>query len=100
MQQDLKQQLSEAVSARQTLERTYESQFKLLAQFVLRLSLLCKGIDLDLDNRLAKLRTELAKSADLEKLLPFIEETSNNLQLLERKQQQDIRKHFQCKCAQ
>jgi len=91
LQQDLKQQLSEAVSARQTLERTYESQFKLLAQFVLRLSLLCKGIDLDLDNRLAKLRTELAKSADLEKLLPFIEETSNNLQLLERKQQQDIR---------
>ncbi|MER8149759.1 hypothetical protein ABS241_20435, partial [Acinetobacter baumannii] len=66
-------------------------QFKLLAQFVLRLSLLCKGIDLDLDNRLAKLRTELAKSTDLEKLLPFIEETSNSLHLLEKKQQQEIR---------
>ncbi|CAM5221502.1 hypothetical protein [Alishewanella longhuensis] len=84
MQQDLKQQLIEAVTARKTLERTYENQFKLLAQFVLRLSLLCKGIDLELDNRLAKLRTELAKSTDLEKLLPFIEETSNSLQSLEK----------------
>lgn len=91
MQQDLKEQLSEALAARSSLERTYENQFKLLAQFVLRLSLLCKGIDLDLDNKLAKLRTELAKSTDLEKLLPFIEETSNSLQLLEKKQQQEIR---------
>lgn len=91
LQQDLKQQLNEAVAARKTLERTYENQFKLLAQFVLRLSLLCKGIDLDLDNRLAKLRIELAKSTDLEKLLPFIEETTTSLQLLEKKQQQDIR---------
>lgn len=91
LQSDLKQQLSEAVSARQSLERTYTQQFKLLAQFVLRLSLLCKGIDLELDNRLAKLRTELAKNADLEKLMPFLEETSNSLQQLEKKQQQDIR---------
>ncbi len=91
MQLDLKQQLNEAVMARKTLERTYENQFKLLGQFVLRLSLLCKGIDLELDNRLAKLRTELAKNSDLEKLIPFIEETSNSLQLLEKKQQQDIR---------
>lgn len=91
LQQDLKQQLAEAVNARKTLERTYENQFKLLSQFVLRLSLLCKGIDLELDNRLAKLRSELAKSTDLEKLLPFIEETSNSLQLLEKKQQQEIK---------
>ena len=91
LQQDLKQQLNEAVIARKALERTYENQFKLLGQFVLRLSLLCKGIDLELDNRLAKLRTELAKNSDLEKLIPFIEETSNSLQLLEKKQQQDIR---------
>lgn len=91
MQQDLKQQLTEALQARKSLERTFESQFKLLAQFVQRLSLLCKGIDLDLDNRLAKLRQELVKNADLEKLLPFIEDTSNTLQHIEKKQLQDIK---------
>lgn len=91
MQKDLKRQLSDAIQARHSLERTYDNQFKLLAQFVLRLSLLCKGLDLDLDNRLAKLRNELAKNTDLEKLLPFLEETSNSLKLLEQKQQQDIR---------
>ena len=47
-QNDVKQQLANAVKARKQLEDTYESQFKILSQFVSRLSLACKGIDLSL----------------------------------------------------
>lgn len=91
LQDDLKQQLANAIKARTTLEDAYESQFKILAQFVLRLSLVCKGVDLELDNRLAKLRNELAKGTDLEKLIPFIADTNQSLQLLDAKQQRDIK---------
>ena len=92
MQDDINQQLSNALKARKALEDTYESQFKILALFVSRLSLACKGVDVDLDNRLAKLRAELQRGTDLEKLLPFIEGTSENLKLLEAKQQLDVQK--------
>lgn len=90
MQDDTQKQLANALKARKALEDTYETQFKILAQFVSRLSLACKGVDVDLDNRLAKLRTELSRGTDLEKLLPFIEATSDNLKLLESKHQADI----------
>jgi diguanylate cyclase len=92
LQDDTKQQLTNALKARKLLEDTYESQFKILALFVSRLSLVCKGVDVDLDNRLAKLRTELNRGTDLEKLLPFIEATNENLKQLEIKQQHDIQK--------
>jgi len=92
LQDDINQQLSNALKARKALEDTYESQFKILALFVSRLSLACKGVDVDLDNRLAKLRAELQRGTDLEKLLPFIEGTSENLKLLEAKQQLDVQK--------
>lgn len=92
LQDDTKQQLSNALKARKALEDTYEAQFKILALFVSRLSLACKGVDVDLDNRLAKLRTELSRGTDLEKLLPFIEGTSENLKQLEAKQQIDVHK--------
>lgn len=91
LQKDTQQQLKNALKARKTLEDTYETQFKILAQFVSRLSLACKGVDVDLDNRLAKLRTELNRGTDLEKLLPFIEGTSESLQHLESKQQIDVK---------
>lgn len=92
LQDDTKQQLSNAIQARKTLEDTYDAQFKILALFVSRLSLACKGVDVDLDNRLAKLRTELNRGTDLEKLLPFIEGTSENLKQLEAKQQHDVQR--------
>lgn len=92
LQEDTRQQLSNALKARKALEDTYEAQFKILALFVSRLSLACKGVDVDLDNRLAKLRTELNRGTDLEKLLPFIEGTSENLKLLEAKHQLDVQK--------
>ncbi len=90
MQDDAQQQLNQAVKARKVLEDTYQAQFKILAMFVSRLSLACKGVDVDLDNRLAKLRTELNRGTDLEKLLPFIEGTSESLKLLESKHQQEV----------
>lgn len=88
---DLKRQLATAVKARKLLEDTYETQFKILSQFVARLSLTCKGIDLDLDNKLAKLRQELARSTDLEKILPLIEAASDALRALESRQLSDLR---------
>jgi len=91
-QNDLKLQLASALKARKQLEDTYETQFKLLSQFVARLSLTCKGLDIDLDNKLARLRQEFAKGTDLEKILPLIEATSETLKLLEVKQQLDVKK--------
>ena len=92
LQDDTQRQLTNALNARKALEDTYEAQFKILALFVSRLSLACKGVDVDLDNRLAKLRTELNRGTDLEKLLPFIEGTSENLKQLESKHQADVLK--------
>ncbi len=88
----IKQQLATAVKARKQLEDTYESQFQILTQFVARLSLVCKGIDVELDNRLARLRQQLANGTDLEKLLPQIDATTEHLKTLESKQQQEVRK--------
>lgn len=90
MHNDVQQQLDNALKARKSLEDTYQAQFKILALFVSRLSLACKGVDVDLDNRLAKLRTELNRGTDLEKLLPFIEGTSDSLKLLETRHQQEV----------
>lgn len=91
-QNDVKQQLANAVKARKQLEDTYESQFKILSQFVSRLSLACKGIDIDLDNKLARLRQEFAKGTDLEKILPLVESAVEALKALEMRQLSDLKK--------
>lgn len=91
-EQSIKQQLATAVKARKHLEDTYESQFKILTQFVSRLSLVCKGIDVDLDNKLARMRQQLANGTDLEKLLPQIDATTEQLKMLETKQHQELKK--------
>jgi diguanylate cyclase len=91
-QNDVKQQLANAVKARKQLEDTYESQFKILSQFVSRLSLACKGIDIDLDNKLARLRQEFAKGTDLEKILPLVESAVEALKALEARQLSDLKK--------
>lgn len=90
-EQTLKQQLATAVKARKQLEDTYEQQFKILTQFVGRLSLVCKGIDVDLDNKLARLRQQLANGTDLEKLLPQIDATAEVLKQMEAKQSTEVR---------
>ena len=71
----LKSRLDTAISARSTLEQEFSAQSALLTGFIGKLSQACKGTDILLDNRLAKLRTALKKStsfADLEKEISTI----------------------------
>jgi len=71
----LKSRLDTAISARSTLEQEFSAQSALLTSFIGKLSQACKGTDILLDNRLAKLRTALKKStsfADLEKEIETI----------------------------
>ena len=71
----LKSRLDTAINARSTLEQEFSAQSALLTGFIGKLSQACKGTDILLDNRLAKLRTALKKStsfADLEKEISTI----------------------------
>ncbi|MER2491187.1 GGDEF domain-containing protein [Catenovulum sediminis] len=68
----LKKKLVVSLKARQQLERTYEQQFTMLTNFINRLSNVCKGIDIELDNRLAKLRAHLNKNTDIENIAPLM----------------------------
>jgi len=61
----LKKKLDTAIKSRTTLEDDFKNQSTMLIQFIGKLSQVCKGIDLELDNRLAKLRVLLSKSAPL-----------------------------------
>lgn len=70
--EEIKTKLQSSVQARQRLEKTYENQFTLLTRFIIRLSNLCTGSDIELDNRLAKLRSLLSKNTDIENILPLL----------------------------
>jgi diguanylate cyclase (GGDEF)-like protein len=59
----LKKKLDMAIESRSSLAKDFSQQSSLLIQFIGKLSLIAKGIDLELDNRLAQLRTLFAKSA-------------------------------------
>jgi diguanylate cyclase len=76
---EVKQQLSASLKARKQLERSYESQNQLLMQFVSRLSTVCKGVDRELDNRLASLRSTLRKNPNIEFIIPLINDLSGLL---------------------
>lgn len=88
----LQNKLNKAIKNRDLIETTRQTQLSALTQFVARLSLVCKGQDLELDNKLAKLRALLNKGVDFEVLSPFIEEISNILKIQESKQDSNIRK--------
>jgi diguanylate cyclase (GGDEF)-like protein len=88
----LQNKLNKAIKNRDLIETTRQTQLSALTQFVARLSLVCKGQDLELDNKLAKLRALLNKGVDFEVLSPFIEEISNILKAQESKQDSNIRK--------
>jgi hypothetical protein len=61
----LNKKLDTAIETRSTLELDFNTQTNLLVNFINKLSLASKGVNLELDNRLAKLRTLLSKSAPL-----------------------------------
>ena len=61
----LKRKLDTAIESRSSLEGDFTLQSKMFIQFIGKLSLISKGIDLELDNRLAQLRSLFTKSAPL-----------------------------------
>ncbi|MBU2893966.1 GGDEF domain-containing protein [Colwellia sp. D2M02] len=61
----LQKKLDSAIDSRRTLEEDFKTQSTLLIQFISKLSLVSKGVDLELDNRLAKLRALFTKSAPI-----------------------------------
>lgn len=87
----LQNKLNKAIKNRELIETTRQSQVSTLTQFVAKLSLVCKGQDLELDNKLAKFRALLNKGVDFEILSPFIDEISNILKAQETKQDSNIR---------
>jgi len=71
----LKSRLDSAIKARCELEQEFSTQSVLLTEFIGKLSQACKGTDIFLDNKLAKLRSTLKTSAnfaDLEKEIKTI----------------------------
>jgi len=63
--QALKDKLNAAIESRVSLEENFSYQSNLLKQFIIKLSQVSKGINIELDNRLAQLRTLLTKSASI-----------------------------------
>lgn len=78
-QATLEKKLDQAIQARKSLEDARKTQIDILTQFAMRLSVGCKGLDVSLDNQLAKFRTALSKGVDFEALLPLIEQISSLL---------------------
>lgn len=72
----LRTKLDSAIKGRKQLEHAYKVQIDYLTQFIAKLSLVCKGLDLELDNRLAKYRSTIQKGVDYEHLVPLLEEIS------------------------
>lgn len=63
--QVLKDKLNAAIESRAALEEDFSHQSNLLIPFISKLSLVSKGTNLELDNRLAQLRVLLTKSAPI-----------------------------------
>ena len=87
----LKRKLESAVSARATVENDLKHQSSILSEFIIKLSQVAKGIDISLDNKLAKLRTLFVSSASLTDIEKLVNETSLQLQKFSSKNEQDIR---------
>jgi len=90
---ELKKKLDTAIKSRARLEEGFNSQSRILVQFIAKLSHVCKGIDLELDNKLASFRQLLTKSASLAEielqvnvisklLLKFAAKNDNNINSL------------------
>jgi len=86
----VKRKLESAISSRATLEKDFSHQSTLLIQFISKLSQVCKGIDLELDNRLAKLRVLFSKSAPITDIEQDISAISQLLQQHSLKNDQSI----------
>ncbi|MCU4676082.1 diguanylate cyclase [Catenovulum sp. 2E275] len=75
----LKKKLLISIQARQSLEKSYEKQFNTLTSFIVKLTNTAKGIDVELDNRLGKLRTFLNQNTNITKIDPLLNELNQLL---------------------
>ncbi|WP_166110259.1 GGDEF domain-containing protein [Pseudoalteromonas sp. Z9A5] len=66
--------LKQAIDARMAIEDARKYQVDTLSNLSAKLSLSCKGLDTELDNRLAKFRNALTKGVSFEYLSPLITE--------------------------
>lgn len=82
----LNKKLKQAIDARTVVEDARKHQVEVLSQFAAKLSLSCKGLDIELDNRLAKFRSALKKGVDFNLLSPFIDDVLGLLKHQEAKQ--------------
>ncbi|MBW3139998.1 GGDEF domain-containing protein [Ferrimonas balearica] len=82
-QDTLAHHLKRAQAAQQQLteyKELHERQIKALVECLHHLSINCKGQNLELDNRLAKLRTQLADNPDIDSILPELTNLCRALQ--------------------
>ncbi len=82
----LNKKLKQAIDARIVVEDARKHQIEVLSQFAAKLSLSCKGLDVELDNRLAKFRNAIKKGVDFNILKPFIDDVLSLLKNQESKQ--------------
>lgn len=78
----LKKKLDTVVESRSSLEKDFSLQSNILIQFINKLSLISKGIDVELDNRLAQLRMLFNRSAPFSDIKSKITAISKLLQQL------------------
>jgi len=77
----LKNKLDAAIDSRASLENDFKTQSSVLIQFITKLSYVSKGLNLELDNRLAQLRILLATSAPFSDITQKITDISKLLQV-------------------
>ena len=70
----VEQKLKQAIETRKVIESARQHQVSTLSNFAAKLSLSCKGLDIELDNRLAKFRSELNKGMSFEDFAPLVDE--------------------------
>jgi len=86
----LKNKLNAAIESRASLEENFNNQTILLTQLISKLSYISKGINLELDNRLAQLRVLLTKSAPVSVMEEKITEITKLLQQHSKTNEQNI----------
>ncbi|GAA59009.1 hypothetical protein P20652_0868 [Pseudoalteromonas sp. BSi20652] len=85
--------LKQAIDARMAVESARKHQVDILCDFSAKLSLSCKGLDIELDNRLAKFRNALNDGVNFDLLSPLIGEILillKNQESFQETQQRDL----------
>ncbi len=86
----LKRKLELAIESRSAIDDEFKLQATLFTDFIIKLSQASKGIDLSLDNKLAKLRTLFTKSAPISDVEKLVKDISSLLKKFSVKKEQEI----------